>query len=77
MTSLVVTIDYTNWRGQRRKRRVIPGQIMLGNTQWHPEWQWLLSAFDLEDQMTKQFAMKDIHGWEPHEPPPIAAEEKE
>ena len=61
----IVIIDYTNWRGERRKREIIPYRIDFENTEWHPDTQWLLEAFDCEDGEVKQFAMKDIHGWEP------------
>ena len=61
----VVEIDYTNWRGERRKRLIRPtGRLDFENTQWHSETQWLLEAID-EDGKIKQFAMKDIHSWEP------------
>ena len=65
MVSELVIIDYTNWRGERRKRKVYPLSLRMGATKWHPETQWLLSAMDMEDNRPKDFAMKDIHGWEP------------
>jgi hypothetical protein len=61
-----VTIDYTNWRGERRKREIVPtGRIAFMSTDFHNEMQWLLDAVDCEDGCTKQFALKDIHSWEP------------
>ena len=60
-----VTIDYTNWRGERRERDVLPHSIVFEATRWHPEPQWLLRAVDLEDYVPKEFAMKDIHSWKP------------
>lgn len=62
MSPEAVLIDYTSWRGIRRKRLVIPRRIWLGSTQWHPTQQWLLEAVD-EDGTVKDFAMKDIHEW--------------
>lgn len=59
-----VEIDYTNWRGERAKRIIRPLQIWFGSTEWHPEPQWFLSAFDLAKANSRDFAMKDIHGWE-------------
>jgi predicted DNA-binding transcriptional regulator YafY len=64
-----VIIDYTNWRGERAERRVNPVSIWYGKTEWHPEEQWLLSAFDMRDDGTaimKDFAMRDIHSWRPN-----------
>lgn len=63
----LVEIDYTNWRGERRKRIVRPIEIKFQSTQWHPESQWILRAIDINDTLgdsVKGFAMKDIHSWE-------------
>lgn len=70
----VVLIDYTNWRGVRRVRRVMPVSIRFGATDWHPTEQWLMTAYDategaVRDEVFKrtpelrEFAMKDIHSW--------------
>lgn len=60
-----VIIDYTNWRGERRKRQVRPNRIAFGYTAYHTQMQWLVWALDLESGIEKAFAMKDIHSWEP------------
>lgn len=60
-----VVIDYTNHRGERRKRLITPGQMHYGSTEYHPEPQWLLDAFDYEKGEWRTFAMRDIHSWEP------------
>jgi len=65
MSEHSVVIDYTNWKGDRRKRTIIPHRVDFENTEWHPVTQWLLEAVDCEDGKLKQFAMKDIHSWEP------------
>ena len=57
-----VVIDYTNWRGERRRRSIIPRRLYWGSSNWHPRAQWLLEAID-EDGSIKAFAMKDIHEW--------------
>ncbi len=54
-------IDYTNWRGEHRIRRIKPIRMHFGSTEWHKEEQWLLKAVDLEDNKEKDFAFKDIH----------------
>lgn len=61
----IVIIDYTNWRGQRAPRRIVPLGIVYGTTKWHPEPQWLLNAWDVVKKTERTFAMKDIHMWEP------------
>ena len=59
----LVTIDYTNYRGERGTRRIGPGRIHFAAANWHPEPQWLLDAFDLDREAERSFAMKDIHAW--------------
>lgn len=58
-----VLIDYTNWRGERRWRRVRPLRIEFENSEWHHETQWILHAVDVEMAANREFAMKDIHEW--------------
>ena len=58
-----VHIRYTNYRGETADRKVVPKMIRFATTEWHPEPQWLLDAFDLEKQADRSFAMKDIHKW--------------
>ena len=58
-----VIIDYTNWRGERRERRVIPQYSIYGSNQWHPGNQWLWVMWDLEENKEKCFAASGIHSW--------------
>lgn len=60
----IVTIDYTNWRGERSKRRIRPMSIAFANSRWHPSTQWILEAVDIEKGEMREFAMSDIHSWE-------------
>lgn len=60
-----VTIDYTNWRGERSFRRIVPEGVYWGSNEWHPKEQWLLDARDLDRRETRAFAMKGIHSWKP------------
>ena len=64
MSDFRVKIDYTNWRGERRERIIIPHQIMFGISNYHPEPQWMLDAKDVEKGEVRRFAMRDIHKWE-------------
>lgn len=57
-------IDYTNYRGKRGKRKITPLNIRFGSTFFHPEYQWLLVAYDHDKHAYRTFAMKDIHSWE-------------
>jgi predicted DNA-binding transcriptional regulator YafY len=60
-----VVIDYTNYRGERSLRTILPLSLFFGDNEWHPDPQWLLSAFDVEKQQGRVFALKDIHTWTP------------
>lgn len=59
----VVAIDYTNYRGERSVRAVLPTRIWFGETDWHSGAQWLLEAEDVARGVARTFAMKDIHSW--------------
>jgi predicted DNA-binding transcriptional regulator YafY len=61
--STAVIIRYTNYRGETADRKIVPKTIRFASTEWHPEPQWLLDAFDIEKQADRSFAMRDIHHW--------------
>lgn len=58
-----VRIDYTNYKGERAWRVIVPESIRFGSTEWHPEPQWLLKALDTEKNAVREFALRDIHAW--------------
>lgn len=58
-----VSILYTNYRGKTAIRQVIPKNICFEKTDWHPDEQWILEAFDLEKNANRGFTMKDIKAW--------------
>lgn len=58
-----VRICYTNYRGETSIREIVPKTISFVSTEWHPEAQWILTAFDIEKQADRGFAMKDIRAW--------------
>jgi predicted DNA-binding transcriptional regulator YafY len=60
-----VIIDYTNWRGERALRRILPLSLSFENNQWHPETQWILEAVDVEKNVIRGFALANIHSWSP------------
>lgn len=59
-----IAIVYTDHRGETSTRRITPTRIWFGRTEWHPEEQWLLDAFDLDKQVCRSFAMRDIKAWD-------------
>jgi predicted DNA-binding transcriptional regulator YafY len=56
----VILIQYTNWRGETSLRKVIPEEIYFGSSEWHPESQWLMRAYDLDKEAYRDFALKDM-----------------
>lgn len=54
------TLTYTNWRGETSDRELHLVRIWWGETEWHPEPQLLLSAFDYEKNAYRDFAVKDF-----------------
>lgn len=65
MADRQVEIYYTNHRGERRKRIIVPRTILFENSAWHPGTQWILHAIDIERGEGREFAMKNIHSWRP------------
>ena len=51
---------YRNHRGVSGVRRMQPIGVRFGSTEWHPEPQWLLRAFDLDKDSEREFAMSEI-----------------
>lgn len=65
----LLEIDYTNHRGERTTRRVLPyGTMRFGTSEFHKTPQWLIPAFDLDRKADREFALKDIHSATPVQP---------
>lgn len=58
-----VKIIYRNWKGVTGERTILPERIWWGSTEWHPEPQWMMRAFDLDKTEIRNFAMVDILSW--------------
>lgn len=65
LAARVVRIDYTNYKNIRTTRLIIPLNIDFRANDFHPEPQWLITGIDVDRNVTRSFAMKDIHSWEP------------
>lgn len=61
--NLKVTIRYTNYRGETADRTIIPKRLRFASSEWHPEEQWLLDAYDIDREAERSFAIKDIINW--------------
>ena len=51
---------YTNWRGETAERRVEAWGIHFSATEYHPEPQWILWAWDKDKKEMRRFAMRDM-----------------
>ncbi|WP_222046733.1 hypothetical protein [Rhizobium laguerreae] len=54
------TLTYTNYRGETSDRELHLVRIWYGGTEWHPEPQLLLSAFDFGKDAYRDFAVSDF-----------------
>lgn len=56
-------IDYTNWKGKRKWRRVMPGRISWDISPFHSErgLSLFLNAIDVEECCSRDFLIEDIH----------------
>lgn len=70
-----VHVLYRNWRGEVGWREIVPGSIYWGHSEWHPEDQWLLRAWDRGKSATRDFAVADILHWSPRILPAAEADE--
>lgn len=50
----------TNWKGVTGERTIVPRAIWFGATEWHPEPQWLLAAWDVEKDALRDFSLASI-----------------
>lgn len=64
-----VLIDYTNWRGERAAREIVPLTLWFGSdTGRHDTPQWILTAWDCKKRARRHFALDKIHSWQPAPP---------
>lgn len=52
--------EYINYKGIKSTRNVIPMSLYFGSTEFHPENQWLMVAYDINKQCERTFALNDI-----------------
>jgi predicted DNA-binding transcriptional regulator YafY len=57
-----VTFTYCNYKNEIETRKVRPIRIYFGSTAYHPDPQWLLEAWDVDRNATRDFAMSGILG---------------
>lgn len=57
----VVRFEYRNWRGEIEFREATPLKFWFGQTDYHPEPQWIMTAFDHDRLADRDFALKDCN----------------
>lgn len=57
-----LVVLYSNWRGEIALRRILPLKLRHASTEWHPDRQWLLQAYDLDKDAFRDFALSDFLG---------------
>lgn len=58
----ILSVDFTNWKGDRRRRRLIPVELWFGSTNWHPKPQYLMKCMDADDNnAVKDFPLALFH----------------
>jgi len=55
-----ITLKYRNHRGECGWRVITPKRLWFGSTEWHPEPQWLLTAYDHDKKADRDFALRDF-----------------
>jgi len=59
--SRAIEFDYTNHRGETKKRRALPESVRFEETPYHKPAQWIMRAYDYEKHAQRSFAMKDMN----------------
>lgn len=54
-------IDYTNYKGERRLRDVIPLDLKFERDNLYHGNAWILDAYDVEKRQVRSFDLKSIH----------------
>lgn len=63
MSQEPVNVIYVNHRGEEAVRRIIPGTIYFGSTEFYPKPQYLLDCHDLDKQAARTYRMGGIKAW--------------
>jgi hypothetical protein len=58
--SSILEFTYSNYKGEIAERRVSARYLWNGETEYHPDPQWLLHAYDIDKAAPRDFAVKDI-----------------
>jgi len=56
----LIKIKYKNWKGEIGIRNIVPLFMRYGHTDFRKEDQWLLSAWDVDKDAERTYAIMDI-----------------
>lgn len=56
-TEKTLRFGYTNYRGERSVRVATPSRVWWGATPFHPDQQWIMSAYDHDKNQHRDFAL--------------------
>lgn len=56
-----IEIDYTNYRGERAVRKIIPWRLDYKTSEHHSTRQWMIVGWDINKQAWRSYPIKDIH----------------
>lgn len=60
LTGQPVKVIYTNWQGKTAPRTILARKVWRGLTAYHPVEQILVTAVDVERDVERDFALKDM-----------------
>ncbi len=58
-----IKVEYTNYRGEKGIRTIIPLNFFFGSNEYHTQEQWLLRVWDCDRQAERIYAAKEITRW--------------
>lgn len=58
-----IKVEYTNYRGEKGIRTIVPISFYFGSTEYHPQEQWLVKLWDMDRQAERIYALKEITRW--------------
>lgn len=53
-------VMYRNYKGVVSERTIVAWKLYWGSTEYHPEPQWILTAWDESKKDYRDFALKDM-----------------
>jgi hypothetical protein len=56
-----ISMVYKNYRGETSQRTIRPVSLTFKRTEHHPEYQWILRAWDVNKEAARDFALRDCN----------------